>query len=263
MSRAGIVIGIVVVLIGVVLAADLALDLIVEEAIETLGPAITGTSVELDDVDLSILDGTGSIEGLIIGNPRGFKTKHAFRLREIRVHLVPMTIFGDKIVLREIRIDEPSVNFEQKDGNNNLEGILRHMQSALGGSGDADGETDGNDTAAIWEQLTEQKVQIDHFLMKDAAVHASGFALEGKPLDVPPITVELEGLGTGSDGQSVARVSAKVMRHVANRVTLAVTKRMLTLGLGGRGESAKSERGRKTVGDANEEAPRRRKRRRQ
>jgi hypothetical protein len=251
MTRAAIVIGIVAVLIGAFLAADLALDLLVEEAVETVGPVITGTSVELEDVDLSILDGRGSLQGLIIGNPPGFETKYAFRLREVRVHLVPMSLFGDKIVIREIRIDEPKVSFEQKDGNNNLERILRHIQSSLGGTGggSANGDAEESDTQAIWEQLTEQKVQIDHFLMKDAAVHASGGVLEGKSLEVPPLTIELEGIGSGPDGASVARVSAKVMRRISTRVSLAVTERMLTLGLGGRGESEKSKRGRKANGD--------------
>ena len=250
MVRAAIVVGIVVVLIGMAVAAELALDLFVEKAVETIGPAITGTRVELDDVDLSILDGRGSLQGLLIGNPRGFKTKYAFRLREVRVHLVPMSIFREKIVIHEIRIDEPDVNFEQKDGANNLERILMHIQSTLGGGGGGrEGEEDagGNDAEAIWEQLTEQKIQIDHFLMKDAAVHASGGVLEGKRLDVPPLTIELEGLGKDPDGASVARVSAKVMRRISTRVSLEVTKRMLTLGLGGK--SAGSERRRESDGE--------------
>ena len=121
MTRAAIVIGIVAVLIGAFLAADLALDLLVEEAVETVGPVITGTSVELEDVDLSILDGRGSLQGL--------------------------------------------------------------------------------------------------------------------------------GIGSGPEGASVARVSAKDMRRITPRVSLAVTERMLTLGLGGRGESEKSKRGRKANGN--------------
>ena len=129
---------------------------------------------------------------------------------------------------------------------------------------------EGNDAEAIWEQLLEQKVQIDHFLMKDAAVHASGGVLEGKRLDVPPLTIELEGLGTGPEGDSVARVSAKVMRRISSRVSLAVTERMLTLGLGGK--SARSERRRESDGEdetqeadstPDDEAPRRGKHRRQ
>ena len=249
MTRIAIVVGIVVVLIGAFLAADLALDLLVEEAVEVVGPVITGTRVELEDVDLSILDGRGSLQGLVIGNPPGFATKHAFRLREVRVHLVPMSLFGEKIVIREVRIDEPKVSFEQKDGTNNLERILRHIQSSLGGSGGGSDNAEENDTQAIWEQLTEQKVQIDHFLMKDAAVHASGGVLAGKSLEVPPLTIELEGIGSGPDGVSVARVSAKVMRRISTQVSLAVTERMLTLGLGGKGDSEKSKRGRKANGD--------------
>lgn len=244
MTRLGIVAAIVAVLVGMLFAADAVLDVVVEKAIETLGPAITGTSVEIEDVDLSILGGEGSVAGLVIGNPRGFETKYAFRLREVGLHLVPLSLFGDKVVIRDIRIDSPDINFEQKDGANNLERILKHIRSVLGGSGgggedEPEKEAESKDPDAIWEQLTEQKVQIDHFLMKDAQVRASGRMLGDEGLEVPPITIELEGLGTGPDGESVAGVSAKVMRRISSRVSLAVTKQMLTLGLGGREDSAK------------------------
>jgi len=250
MTRWVIGAAIVAVLVGIVFAADAVLDLVVEQAIETLGPAITGTSVEIEDVDLSILDGKGSVVGMVIGNPRGFDTKYAFRLREVGVHLVPRSLFGEKVVIRDIHIDAPDINFEQKDGSNNLERMLTHIRSVLGGGGggeddaedEAEDEAQGDDPQAIWEQLTEQKVQIDHFLMKDAQVHASGGGLEGERLDMPPLSIELEGLGTGPDGESVARVSAKVMRRVSTRVSLEVAKRMLTLGLGGRDDSTKGGR---------------------
>jgi hypothetical protein len=275
MTRWGIGAAIVAVLVGIVFVADAVLDLVVEQAIETLGPAITGTSVEIEDVDLSIFDGQGSVKGMVIGNPRGFDTKYAFRLREVGVHLVPRSLFGEKVVIRDIHIDAPDINFEQKDGTNNLERILKHIRSVLGGGGggedQAEGEADDDGPEAIWEQLTEQKVQIDHFLMKDAQIHAGGSGLEDERLDIPPLSIELEGLGAGPDGESVARVSAKVMRRVSTRVSLAVAKRMLTLGLGGRDDSAKGgrEAGAEDTVDSespdatpDEDAPRRRHRRR-
>ena len=277
MTRWGIVAAIVAVLVGTLFAADAVLDVVVEKAIETLGPAITGTSVEIEDVDLSIFDGQGSVEGMVIGNPRGFETKYAFRLREVGVRLVPRSLFGEKVVIRDVHIDSPDINFEQKDGANNLDRILLHIRSVLGGSGgggedQTEGEAESTEPDAIWEQLTEQKVQIDHFLMKDAQIYASGGGLEDERLDIPPLSIELEGLGTGPEGESVARVSAKVMRRVSTRVSLAVAERVLTLGLGGREDSAKggTETGAKDAagskssdGTPDEEAPSRRHRRRQ
>ncbi len=246
--------GLVAVVLGLV-AASVALagwvfERVVEQAIETAGPVLTGTSVELDDVELSLFDGRGSVKGLVIGNPKGFKTHYAIRVREARVQLVPSSVLGDKIVIRDVRIDSPEINFERKDDTNNLERILEHLQSALGAG--AGGGVELPDGQAIWDALIEQKLQIDHLLMKDAEVHATAKVLDTKSLDLPPFSIELSELGSRPKGASVARVSATVMRKISTQVSLAVTKQVVTLGLGGDAEQDD---------DPSDERPRRQRRR--
>ena len=49
-----------------------------KNAITTLGPEMTGVSVEVDDVAITLADGRGEIEGLVVENPRGYQVPHAF-----------------------------------------------------------------------------------------------------------------------------------------------------------------------------------------
>ena len=245
MKRWTLIVSLVVV--AVVGSAYLAFEAIVEKAIETLGPALTGTSVVLEDVDLSVFDGRGSVSGLVIGNPSGFKTKYAARLREVRVHLVPTSVLRQKLIIRDIYIDTPEINFEKKENTDNLEQILGHLQAALGGKGR--GGDESTDPEALWNRLTDQKLQLDHFLMKNAQIHVSAKVLNGKTLDVPPVSIELEGLGTHPDGKSVAEVSAKVMRKVSSQVSAEVTRQMLTLGLGGEEEEEREPQARRRAED--------------
>ena len=49
------------------------LDAIVKKAITRVGPEMTGVSVDVDKVGISLADGRGEIGGLVIGNPRGTK----------------------------------------------------------------------------------------------------------------------------------------------------------------------------------------------
>lgn len=59
------------------------LDAIVKKAITRIGPEMTGVSVDVDDVGIALADGRGEIGGLVIGNPRGYKGPHAFKLGSI------------------------------------------------------------------------------------------------------------------------------------------------------------------------------------
>jgi hypothetical protein len=229
------------VLAVVVLAAwYFGLDFLVRHGIETVGPSLTGTTVEVEDVDLSVFDGRGSIRGLVIGNPRGFQSKYAFKLHQVRIQLVPRSLFGDKIVIREIYVDSPDINYEKKDDTSNLERLVKNIQASVGGG--TGGDTDLGDLA---DQLTgSRKLQIDHFVLKDAKVRFHDQSLNRQGLGIPPLSLELHGLGTRPGGATVSEVSAKVMKKVSTRAGLAVTAQMLTLGMaqdGGEGRRRVSE----------------------
>ena len=178
-------------------------------------------------MDLSIFNGRGSIRGLVIGNPRGFKTNYAFKLDQIRVQLVVRSLFGDEIVIREIYVDAPDVNYEKKRDTSNLERLVKNIEANVGG-----GSGGGTDLGDLAERLTgSRKVQVDHFVLKEARVHVQDEELKGQPLEVPPLSLELRHLGARSGGATASELSATVMKKVSGRVALAVTAQMLTLGI--------------------------------
>lgn len=226
-------------------AGSVGLDFLVRHGIETVGPHVTGTKVEVDDVDLSIFNGRGSISGVVIGNPRGFESKYAFKLHQVRIHLVPRSLFGEKIVIREIYVDSPDVNYEKKEDTINLERLVKNIQANVGsGTG---GDTDLGDLA---DQLTgSRKLQIDHFVLKNAKVRFHDQSLKGQRLGIPPLSLELHGLGTRPGGATVSEVSAKAMKKVSARVALAVTAQMLSLGM-----SQEDRRGRRRASESPEGA---------
>ena len=63
------------------------LNSLVAEAIEIHGGNVTDTSVGVSGVDISIREGRGSIKGLTVANPDGFKKGNAFSLGDITVDI--------------------------------------------------------------------------------------------------------------------------------------------------------------------------------
>jgi hypothetical protein len=205
---------------------EVLLNRIVERGIETVGPHLTGTSIELGEVDLTLHSGTGSVRGVVVGNPKGFQTDHAFELDEVRVDLAPLSLFGSTIVVEEIYIAGPKITYEKKGETSNLLTIAKHIHSVARGSkpNEAPSKEEGS------KPSEGPKVRIDRFELKDAKVKAQ--ILKDKTLDVRLPGIEMTHVG-GPQGASVGRVSAEVMDTVTGRVVAAVTKRALSLGAGG------------------------------
>ena len=72
-----LLIALVVVVILAVLAVGLFLDGAIKRGVETFGPKLTKVDIKLQSVSLSLLSGAGTIKGLVVGNPEGFKTPSA------------------------------------------------------------------------------------------------------------------------------------------------------------------------------------------
>jgi uncharacterized protein involved in outer membrane biogenesis len=205
----------------------------IEQGIETIAPELTGTAVELGEVDLSLLSGKGSIRGLVVGNPKGFHTDNAFELEEVRVDLALLSVLSGTVVVEEIYIAAPKITFEKKGDTSNLLAIAKHVHSAVGGSGSEDEAPDDEES----DGSKGPTVRINRFKLTDAEISAQIF--KDKTLDVPLPGIELTNLG-GERGASIGEVSAEVMDTVTGRVVAAVTKRMMSFGAGGGTDETKS-----------------------
>ena len=76
---------VVVLLVVAVLFVQFFLNATVKSVAQAVAPQITGTPFTVDDVDISVWTGRGSLRGVVIGNPEGFKTDSAISIGTIRV----------------------------------------------------------------------------------------------------------------------------------------------------------------------------------
>ena len=121
-------IGLVVLLIAAFLVVSLSLDGIVKRGIETIGPKLAKVSVKLDKVTLSILSGSGKIDGLVVGNPEGFKTPQAIIVGRASLSLSPGSLLSDKIVIKSINVEGAVVTLETGAAGSNLKKDSRQLE---------------------------------------------------------------------------------------------------------------------------------------
>jgi len=92
----------------------------IRQGVETVGPRVTQTPVSLGAVNISPFTGKGTLTGLNIGNPEGFKSENIFALGQIDVKVDTGTLFSDKIVIDQIIIQRPEVSYMKTLTNSNL-----------------------------------------------------------------------------------------------------------------------------------------------
>ena len=221
-----------VVLVVLVLAAGGAawwlyqsLDRVVASAIRTYAPPMVGVSVQLEGVKIQPAEGLASLNGLVLGNPKGFETPRAFAVQQIRMQLDVATLTQDLIAVREIRIDQPELTYEHASGGSNLEVIQRQVEAYIAAaSSSASHAKDPADGQGPGKKLT-----IDHFIVQGAKAHVSANVLKGRAVSVPLADIHLVDMGKNTNGITPAEAA----RQVVNAITQNATKAVAPLQLGG------------------------------
>ena len=203
------------------------LDSVVASAIRKYGSQITGVSVKVSSVKIVPADGTASLRGLVVGNPKDFKTEHALLLGEISMKLDIGSLTKDVVLVKEISIIKPDVSYEYASGGSNLDAIKhnvdRYVAENLGGKNESKDKGSG------------KKFIIENFYVKDGKANVSADILKSKTTSVTLPDLHLRDIGKKSNGATAGEVTKEVM----SALTQSVTKSTGSLNLGGSVESLK------------------------
>lgn len=183
---------------------------IIQAGVVNIGPEIAQVEIELAGADISFLSGGGELTGLKVHNPEGYDGDHAFYAEKLSLDLQPMSVLSDKIVIDEILIIGPDIQFEQRLKSSNLNQILENIQEYLGPA-EATEET----------EKTGKKLEIKRFVLQDAKV---GVGVGTKPISITLPTIELTDLGTGEEGITAGEVVGTMMTEVTGQILAEVAK---------------------------------------
>jgi uncharacterized protein involved in outer membrane biogenesis len=220
----GAVIAVVVVLLLLLVSN---LNSLVAKAIEKHGGDVTRTSVRVSGVDISLRAGRGSIKGLRVSSPDGFKERTAFSLDEIVLDIDIKSVRRNPIVIDEIRIQTPVINAEiTRTGASNIDELRKNVQEygakRLGKSG---GSSDG-----------AKRIRIERFIVEKGRVEvdASALGLEKRTIDLPEIRLTNVGGASGAPPDEIAKlILTTVAGNAASATAGSELDRLVREKLGG------------------------------
>ncbi len=174
------------------------LDSLVVDGVNTYGPKVTQTKVELVAAKLSPLSGAGELTGLMVGNPAGWSDSRALYLGKVRVDVAPMSVFGDLIVINEIVIDQPEFTYETTFVSSNIKELLRNIEKFTGSEG---GGKEGKSRKFIVKKFR---------LTNGKATVGTG----GKALVVTLPSISLDDLGVAEGGITAGQLTGALVNKV-------------------------------------------------
>ena len=197
----------------------------IKAGVETFGPEVTQTTINLDSVELSAFSGAGSIKGLVVGNPEGFNTPHAIKIDSFSMKLQPISVLSDKIVINEIIIDAPEFIFESglNPTNSNISAILANIE-AFAGESEAEAE------AEIEEGVSSKNVQIDMLRITGGKFKFSNKLLGGQALMIPLPDIELKDIGADDDGNTFGETMKIVFQAINEGIVSSVGQSVSVIG---------------------------------
>jgi len=225
-----LLIALVVVVVLGVLAVGLFLDKAIKSGVETFGPKLTKTDIKLQSVSLSLLSGAGTVKGLVLGNPVGFKTPSAINVGEATLALKPASLLSDKIVITSIKVQGPEITFETNLKNNNLSKILSNVQEAT--SGEQKEPAKPQEPSQPKPAKPARKLEVDEFIIAGGRIHVSVTALGGGTATVPLPDIHLQALGTGPEGITPAELTKRVLEAIEQGAAQAASGAVTDIGKG-------------------------------
>ena len=209
-----VVIIIVVALVAVLVTAYFTMGKIVRTGIEVIGPDATGVTVNVENVDVSLLGGSVGIDRFVMGNPPGFSADKSFSVNTFDVAVDISSVLSDVVVVKNILIDGAHITWEGFTGDNHKK-IMQNIDAYA-----ARFEKEGAPQETKEEGAPAKKVIINDFVLRNSALD---FVVADKKIATIPVPdLHLTDIGKKTGGETVGEAIKQTYRQIIAAVGKSV-----------------------------------------
>jgi hypothetical protein len=187
--------------------------------------------VALDQVEIELTSGKGTLRGLTVGNPAGFKSAQALSLAELSLALDTASVRTDTIVVKEIAITAPEVTYEFGLKGSNLDTLKSNVDAYTEQGKDKKKPEDAKSEAA------GPKLIIENLYVRNGKVNVTAPDFQNQTASASLPNIHLTGLGKKTGGATAAEVAEQVLAAISQQAARAAA----TTNLGGMIDKAKSD----------------------
>lgn len=195
------------------------LNELIAEQIEVQGEKYTDQRVTVEKVDMKLLSGAGTINGLILNNPSGYATTSLFALNEITLDINIESLAGVRdgkpIVIDAIIINKPEALVEFNEvGGSNVQVILDAIDKNIPKSS-APEPSAGNETNT--SQANLPKIRVKKFVLAGVALRVDLTKLGNTTHKKTLPDISLSNIG-GEDGLPANELGAVMIKKALSAI---------------------------------------------
>lgn len=189
-----------------------AINALIKQQIEEVGSKITEQSVTVAKVDMKLLHGAGTINGLVLANPSKYSTPSVFSLNEITLDINLESLTTDLIIIDQIVIDKPEAVVEfTENGEANIKDILDIIKKNTANGG----------TTQPKQESTEGKadpiVRVNKFVLSGVALTVDLTKLGNKAHQATLADINLINIG-GQAGMPASELGAELVKQALSSI---------------------------------------------
>ena len=185
----------------------------IKHGVETVGPAVTQTPVTLAEVNISVLSGKGTLKGLNVGNPEGFKSGNIFALGQIDIEVDTGTLTSDIIIINKIHIRQPEISYEKTFTSSNVKKLLDNIEQFTGPKSETPEDAPAEESGA------KKQIVIKQLIIEDGLVYVGALGI-GQEIPLPRI--EMNNIGEEGSDSNIADVLDIVLSKVLASIGPAI-----------------------------------------
>lgn len=209
------------------------MNYLLRKAIVRYGSEMLQADVNVDQVSIDLINGEGRIVDLMIGNPHGFKTPHAIKVKEIRLKVDPASLTSEVVRIREVRIQAPDIIYEKGETLTNFESLQRNVAAYT-----ADTKETAQQAQDAKKDEPGKRLIVDRFVMENAVAQASSPLLSGNTMRVELPDLHMKNVGKTENGITPAEFGQRVASAMNKQLMRSVSFERLGNALKETGESA-------------------------
>ncbi len=192
---------------------------IVKKTVNTLGPKITKTTVNVNDVSISIFSGQVKIKKFFLGNPKGFHSAQAMKVASIYVDIDEDSITQNPVIINTIKIVSPEITYEKIAGSDNFQTILKNIKRS------AKSEDRSVKTKGAAKDKKTKKIIINNVIIKSGKVSLNMTSLKEQRIVAPLPDIHLTDIGKKTNGTTIAHAFEQIFASLYTNISAdSVTK---------------------------------------
>ena len=198
------------------------LESIVKQLVHEYGSKFLGTDVSLGSIDFKPTSGYAAVKGVKISNPKEYKSKNLFYLKELGIQIDISTLTNDTVVIDSVKITNPEITYEMLSlTKNNVSDILDNIKRNTSSSSTA--KTTKEEKTSSNKNKPTKKVIIKTLSVTEGKVSAmAGVGDFKKEISLSLPKIEMHNIGEDKKGASIADTISTVITKILNTASQTV-----------------------------------------